>query len=459
MKTDVLIVGGGLAGLNAAAELRERHPELSYRIADRGGCASTEIMGFCAPVVPGDSPECFYNDILRAGAGLNTPETARILADRALPELYRLERMGIRFDRNPDGSRAVIRSVGSTFPRVVHSGTTTGKLAMRLLTQELLRERIVKLFLRNDRVCGALMENGTVIRCKAVILAGGGFAGLWKFSTWSKRLRGDSLVLAQEAGCELCNLGCVQFEPTVAVFPEPVYGFPVITTILHEGARLYGTDGTDLFTGEVPAKRKLAELIRNAIRNGFGFPHGGVMYDLSGVDESVFRSKYPEYYRKFMTLFPSFKEIRFEVKPAAHTTLGGIRIGPDASSTVSGIFAAGEAVGNLHGADRLGGNAGLEVFVFGRIAGASAGDYAAGCCFEELPELPAGSVPDSEPDARIAEILDRCFTVIPDRERCIEGISELEKMPSGGIARILREAFGDRLLKLSSESRNRTEEV
>ena len=451
MKTDVLIVGGGLAGLNAAAELREHFPELACTIADCGGGASSEIMGFCAPVGPQDSPEQFRRDILRAGDHLNSPELAQVLSERASGELARLEKLGIRFDRDAAGNYAAIRSVGSSFPRVVHSGTTTGKQAMKLLAAPVLRKRVVKLVVEDRAIRGALFEDGERVQCKAVILAGGGFAGLWKFSTWSKQLRGDCLVLAEDAGCELCNLGCVQFEPTVTVFPEKAYAFPVITTVLHEGARLYGADGKDLITGEIPAKRALAEKIQRAIDAGLGFSHGGVLYDFSGVDEPSFRAKYPEYHRKYLTLFPSFREVRFEVRPAAHTTLGGIRIGADASTGIAGLFAAGEAVGNLHGADRLGGNAGLEVFVFGRIAGASAGQYAAAHSFAPLPEtLPPPVLPDPGIYAGIAEILDRCFTVLPNPELCAEGLERLKELPSCGIVRVLEQAFRDRLTRARS---------
>ena len=456
MKTDVLIVGGGLAGLNAAAELREHFPELFCTIADCGGCASSEIMGFCAPVMPDDSPKRFYQDILRAGNNSNSPDLARVLAERAPGELDRLEKLGIRFDRDPDGSYAAIRSIGSSFPRVVHSGTTTGKQAMKLLAAPVLRRRVVKLIVEGGSLCGALLEDGEIIRCKAAVLAGGGFAGLWKFSTWSKRLRGDCLVLAEDAGCKLCNMGSVQFEPTVTVYPESAYGFPVITTVLHEGARLYGTDGKDLISGDIPAKRALAKRIQRTINAGLGFSHGGVLYDFSGVDEDSFRKKYPEYYRKYLSLFPSFREVRFEVRPAAHTTLGGIRIGVDASTGVGGIFAAGEAVGNLHGKDRLGGNAGLEVFVFGRIAGNSAGRYSAAHDFTRLPENSVrANIPDPAVYTEIAKILDRCFTVLPDKKLCEEGMSLLKKLPPCGIVKAVLEAFEDRL---SSQMRENTKE-
>ena len=167
MKTDVLIVGGGLAGLNAAAELRERFPELVCTIADCGGGASSEIMGFCAPVSPQDSPEQFRRDILRAGDHLNSPELARVLSERASGELARLEEMGIRFDRDAAGNYAAIRSVGSSFPRVVHSGTTTGKQAMKLLAAPVLRKRVVKLVVEDRAIRGALFEDGEQVQCKA----------------------------------------------------------------------------------------------------------------------------------------------------------------------------------------------------------------------------------------------------------------------------------------------------
>ena len=441
MECDVLIIGGGLAGLNAAAELREKYPALQVMIADAGGCASSEIMGFCAPVMPGDSPECFKADILKAGGGLNSDGLAQILAERALPEMKRLEAMGVDFDREADGSYAVIRSIGSTFPRVVHAGTVTGKLAMKLLAFPVEKCRIAHLLKSPSGViAGAVTESGEIIRARAVIIAAGGFPGLWQFSTWSKKLRGDMLVCAMEAGAELCNCGCVQFEPTVTVFPAAAKGFPVITTLLHEGAKLYDAAGNDLVADGVPPKRELAIRIQRAIDEDRAFEHGGVRYDLSGVDEMSLARKYPEYLKKYLQWFPDMKSVVFEVRPAAHTSLGGIRINADCSTAVPGLFAAGEAVGNLHGRDRLGGNAGLEVFVFGRIAGESAGRFAAAKGnFEALPDIPP------KREEFNSDILDRYFTVLPDEKKLRQGLSELENLPETSEISFLKQIISDRL--------------
>ena len=449
--TDVLIVGAGLAGLNAAAELRECAPELCVRIADAGGAASSEIMGFSAPVAPGDSPELFAGDILRSGGGCSDPGLVRTLTRNALPELHRLEAFGICFDRKPDGGYDTIHAVGTSFPRVVHSGTTTGKQAMRLLASPVERRRVVRLLTGGGRIAGVLFEDGSVIRAKAVILAGGGFAGLWKFSTWSKHLRGDALLLALGAGAELRDLGLIQFEPTVTVCPEKLAGFPVITTVLHEGAQLLNRNGEPLLDpGEpIPAKRQLAERIDRTIRDGRGTPHGGIRYDFSNVDEKRFAARYPEYYNKFRLLAPSFRELFFEVKPGAHTTLGGIRIDECCATGVPGLFAAGEAAGGLHGCDRLGGNAGLEVFVFGRIAGKSAAEYAKSA---PEPEISGDTkLPPHTPEAvyaAIADILDGCFPVIADEPHLREGVARLAGLPEYPAVQLAKRIFSDALQAL-----------
>lgn len=431
METDILILGAGLTGLNAAREIHETAPELRVLVADAGGGASSEIMGFSAPVNPPDSAEVLCSDTFASGGGYSDPALVRILADRAEPEMRRLETMGIRFDRTPDGHYSMVNAVGTSFPRVVHSGTTTGKQAIALLKTDVLKTRIVRLALGAQGIAGAWTEHGEFIRARAVVLAGGGFAGLWKFSTWSKNLRGDPAVLALEAGAELRDLQFVQFEPTVTVYPANLAGFPVITTVLHEGAKLLNRRGESLLKpGEnVPRKRELAERILREIRAGNGWEHGGIRYDFSEVDETAFAAKYPEYHLKFKRISPVFNELWFEVKPGAHTTLGGIRIAPDCSTCVPGLFAAGEAAGGLHGRDRLGGNAGLEVFVFGHLAGKSAARYAAshGFC---APQNSFARQPEPEGFFRqTADLLDRRFDPLSTSTDFEAGLAEARRLP------------------------------
>lgn len=454
---DVLIVGGGLAGCSAAAELAERFPRLAVRVVDAGGGASTEVMGFSAPVHPEDSPERFFDDTIRNADGEGDPRLARILADRALPELHRLEALGIEFDRTPDGSYDTLHAAGTSCPRVVHCGTSTGREVLRRLGIAPERRRVAALLLRDGGVAGARFADGEVIGCSAVLLAGGGFAGLWRFSSWNKLLRGDALLLARSAGAALDGLGLVQYEPTVTVHPESLSGFPVITTVLNSGARLLDRDGSSLLApGEpVPCKRELARRIAEALAAGRGCEHGGIRYDFSGVDEAEFARKYPGYHRKFQRVARSFCELFFEVKPGAHTTLGGIRIEPDGSTGVPGLFAAGECVGNLHGCDRLGGNAGLEVLVFGRIAGASAGAFADA----RSARFPAGAAETADMTGTppelfpvIGEILDRSCGVLRSEAGVRAGLRSLAELPCSPHVELVRLTLEDapaRLLRRS----------
>lgn len=450
---DVLVVGGGLAGSSAAAELAERFPRLAVRIVDGGGGASSEVMGFSAPVGPEDSPERFFRDTVRNANGAGDPRLARVLADRALPELRRMEALGVEFDRTPDGSYDTLHAAGTSCPRVVHCGTSTGREILRRLGIEPERRRVAALLLRDGAIAGARFADGEALGCSAVVLAGGGFAGLWRFSSWNKLLRGDALLLARFAGAALDGLGLVQYEPTVTVYPEALCGFPVITTVLNSGARLLDRDGNSLLApGEpVPCKRELARRIAEAVAAGRGWEHGGIRYDFSGVEEAEFARKYPGYHRKFRRFARSFRELFFEVKPGAHTTLGGIRIEPDGSTGVPGLFAAGECVGNLHGCDRLGGNAGLEVLVFGRIAGAAAGAFADG----RTARFPAGAAETADVTGTppelfpvIGEILDRSCGVLRSEGALREGMRALSGLPCAPHVELARLTLEDALMRL-----------
>jgi len=443
---DVLIVGGGLAGLQAAVTLRAKAPQKKIIIADLGGGASSEVMGFCAPVVSGDSPDCFADDTLKAGGGENDPSLFKRLCSDATDVLKSLEEIGIAFDRRPDGSYDLLRSLGSSFPRVAHYKTITGETAIEKYRESLKcpevefhKARIVKLFTKNGRIAGALgFENGAAVayNTPCVVMATGGGAGLYAFSTWTKMLQGSGYAMALSAGAQLTGMKRVQFEPCVAVYPKKFCGFPIITTMLFEGAKLIDGKGRNVLPPNtpVPAKRGLAELISAAVADGGDCGHGGVWFDFSGVPEEVFKTKYPEYYRKLRGISEDYGNLRIEVKPAAHTTLGGIKITDNAAASVPGLFAAGEASGGIHGRDRIGGNAGLEVFVFGRAAGMSAAKYKAEAvdithdCEAFISALPVGTSSRRDILENIGKLLDSHAGVLRNAEESAECLEQLKKL-------------------------------
>ena len=125
-------------------------------------------MGFSAPVGPEDSPERFFCDTVRNANGAGDPRLARVLADRALPELRRMEALGVEFDRTPDGSYDTLHAAGTSCPRVVHCGTSTGREILRRLGIEPERRRVSALLLRDGAIVGARFADGEALGCSAV---------------------------------------------------------------------------------------------------------------------------------------------------------------------------------------------------------------------------------------------------------------------------------------------------
>ena len=203
---------------------------------------------------------------------------------------------------------------------------------------------------------------------RAVVIATGGWCGKYDFSTNPSYLRGDGIALAQSVGAAVRDMDQVQYEPTVRV-EGPQRGVPVITTLLYKGATLRNDAGEEFLADnrlnkDVLSQAILAEMARTQA--------SGVWYDLTAVAEEDMRA---------CKMDPSVRHIR--IAPAPHTSLGGVcidtacRVLDAQGAPIAGLFAAGEVTGGLHGANRLGGNAGTEILVFGKIAGESAAAYVA----------------------------------------------------------------------------------
>lgn len=387
---DCLVIGGGLSGFMAAREAIQRG--LSVCMLQDGMGASPWVHGLCIPLHPDDSPACYLTDTLRSGQGLSDPALARALCLDAPDMLCEIERMGLSINCEA-GAYQLLKPLGASHPRVASIGNETGVHILRALhdalpahMQTMEKTRAVRLCTADGRVCGALAfdtEQSTwhQIDAKAVVLACGGFCGIFPHSTNKRDSGGDGTAMAFFAGAQLCDMEFVQFEPSAAVWPEALLGTSMITTLLYEGAVLRNKHGERFMLrhskeGERISKDMLSRRIAEEIHCGNGTAHGGVLFDATAVDTARLNTRYESYVRRYRAVGIDLATEWIELAPAPHTSLGGVRIDAHGSTSLPGLFACGEVTGGLHGASRIGGSAGLETLVFGKRAGQSAAEYA-----------------------------------------------------------------------------------
>ena len=363
--TDVLVIGGGLAGWRAAQAAARAG--CSVRLVANGVGNSPEIHALNCPVHPEDSVELFIEDTMRSGKGAN---------DRALVETLCRESVALKdefpFDREPDGGYKLLHTLGASVPRCVSIGHAIGEYALR----EIRRELAGKVEVVEGRVTRI-----DFTEARSVVLATGGWCGKYPFTTNPPYLRGDGIELAKSLGAAVRDMNVVQYEPTVALAPPRLRGIPVITTMLFEGATFRNAEGEEFLRDKHVNKDEMAAAVLSEIAAGRGID-GGVWYDATGVPSEVMAERYGATYARYAAADVDISKTPMLVAPAPHTSLGGVVIDvkcrvlrPD-GSPIPGLFAAGEVTGGVHGANRLGGNAGTEVLVFGRIAGNSAADFA-----------------------------------------------------------------------------------
>jgi len=416
---DVLIVGGGAAGSRAAYEAKRAHPRLKVMLAVAGGYGSSgstnliasESLGISAPfdyMKDGDSPDVFYRDILETGAGLSDPGLSRIVADEACARVDDLAALGVVFDRGKSGI-VQCKLSGCTKARSLTCGGSTGREIVRVLKGEIQKfgveilenVRVIDL-VRDDhgRVCGVLALIGReriFIGAGAVVLASGGAGRVFRHNVNPPSLEGDGWSMAYRMGARLVNLEFFQIGP--AVFNAPLK-FIIHSHMWRLRPRLTNTLGEEFLPRYCPAGIDPAEVLdlkvmsypfsvrTNAkyldiaifkeIMAGRGTPSGGVWFDVTHADTKTLRTQAPITYETLLRAGIDLARERIEVGPVVQNFNGGILIDADGFTGVEGLYAAGEATGGVHGADRPGGNNLIDTQVFGYRAGRAAAACAAG---------------------------------------------------------------------------------
>lgn len=408
---DVLVIGSGLAGLRAAeAAAREG---ASVIVAGKGIGASPGIMGFIATTNMDDSTEVYYNDLLKSGSYINNRKLARILAEDSIKEARNLEELGLEFDKNGDGSLNLLQPLGCSYPRLVHHKALTGIKASALIREDCKKKGVVfeqsimitELLQHNSKIIGAVgisLKDGDFVSylAKAVVLAAGGCGAIYPVTTYPKNIVGDGYAMAYRAGVELVDMEFMQFEPCCFVYPESIKGTPIPTTMLMEGAVLRNIQGERFMLkydekGEKIQKDELSRGIAIEIAEGRGTEHKGVYYDVTMLPRDMVVINHCIFYDPALKAGVDLTKEPAEVAPAAHTLMGGVKINERCESSKEGLFAAGEVVGGVHGANRLGGAAGAEVLTFGAKAGKYAARFAL-ASKEVVPEVKAMELIEKE---------------------------------------------------------------
>ena len=412
-KTDILVIGAGGAGARAAIEAATTDPELNITILNQGpigksGLTSMANGGMQWVEHPDDSPEALFEDIIQVGCYLNDQNLVEVLAQEGPQRAKELITWGakmISISPQKSGRKSADSPAGRpTYPR---SHYIPGVTYMEALRNKIARQSNItvfedvittKLLTADKRVIGAFVlsiRTGEyfVIEAKAVVLASGGLGEIYPHSTNAPfymhgHATGMGYAMAFHAGAELIDMEMVQFTGN-QLYPPWLLGNPALLSVMC-GGKYVNALGEEFL--QLPQPRDaIQRLAYKEIKEGRGTERGGVYIDLTlsplsseEIEEQLKHSLAEEIAKERWKLIkamsvndPDPKNWRVEFTPGgAHFFMGGVRINEKCETSLEGLFAAGEVSGGVHGANRMGGNAMVEIIVFGKRAGESAAEYA-----------------------------------------------------------------------------------
>ncbi|MGI5218927.1 L-aspartate oxidase [Nocardia sp. CA-290969] len=411
--TSVLVIGTGGAGLRAAIELAERGIDVLVVGKRPKADAHTTLAagGINAALSTMDREDSWQQhaaDTITESYLLARPDTVRTVTEHAARGIDDLERWGMPFARESDG-RISQRFFGAhTYRRTAFAGDYTGLEIQRTLVNRAAQLGIqiidtcyvTRILVHDNVVFGAygfdLDDGGRyAFRADAVILAAGGHTRIWR-RTSSRRDEntGDSVRLAVLAGGRIRDPELVQFHPSGLIEPENAAGTLVSEAARGEGGVLRNAGGERFMQRYDPERMELSTRDRVAlaayteIKEGRGTDNGGVWLDVSHLPRETIMRRLPRVYQTMLELqMLDITRSPIEIAPTAHYSMGGVWVRADDHGTgVEGLYAVGEASSGLHGANRLGGNSLIELFVYGRIVGEAAARYSAGLSVQRRSE-------------------------------------------------------------------------
>ena len=398
---DVLVVGGGLAGIRAAIAAVEANPRIRVGMVSkvypmRSHTVSAE-GGAAAVMRPEDSYETHAFDTIKGSDYLADQDVVEAFVREAPIEIIQMEHWGCPRSRDEDGKISVRPFGGMTTWRTCFAADKSGFHMLHAVFQtsikypQIIRHDeafVTKLLVEDSRCVGVValdMKTGRfdAITARSVILATGGLGRVYAFTTNGNICTGDGMALAYRAGVGLKDMEMVQFHPTGL----PFTGILITEAVRGEGGYLLNNEGERFLKRYVPNKMELGprDIISRAMMtefeegHGFEGPHGKYLHlDVRHLGEDVIDRKLP-FMRELGREFVGIDIVKdpIPVRPVQHYMMGGIDADISGATPMAGLYAAGECANvGLNGANRLGSNSLPECLVFGAAAGRAAAEYA-----------------------------------------------------------------------------------
>lgn len=384
---DVIIIGGGLAGLFCALKLAPRPVTvLAAAPIGKGASSAWAQAGVAAAVSPGDTIEKHVSDTIAAGAGIVDEKIARLMASQAADRIHDLLDYGVPFDRDLEGHLKTSREAAHSENRVVRvKGDMAGRAIMEALVSAVKSTPSIRLMegyvaeeilTQNNHVSGLIARpqggdatHTVVLPAKGIVMAAGGVGYLYEITTNPSEARGGGVGMAARAGAKIADPEFVQFHPTaINVGKDPA---PLATEALRgEGCTLHNSSGERFMlsidpAGEMAPRDIVARGIFEEVQAG-----RGAFLDCTKAIGQHFADEFPTVYGYCVDAGIDPTKDRIPVIPAAHYFMGGIFTDSDGRTTLDGLWACGEVTSTgAHGANRLASNSLLEAVVFAaRIA-------------------------------------------------------------------------------------------
>lgn len=381
IKTDVLIIGSGIAGVYMALSI---NPEVNVTILAKEeiNISNSALAqgGIAVSLGEADSPKQHKDDTVYAGAGLSDEEMVWILVSEARKSILDLCELGVNFDMHM-GALSLTREAAHSKRRIIHAGDFTGKevcdkliIAAKERKNITFKERTFAVdVVTEGEVCkGAVVldqkEGRQIIyACNHIICASGGFGQLYKNTTNPIIATGDGMAMAYRAGATLTDMEFVQFHPT-ALYHEKNKSFLISEAVRGEGAVLRNNK-SELFMEKYHELKELAprDVVARAIFSEMQKSNAECVYlDITHKDRDYLKTRFPKIFATCLEYGIDISKDYIPVAPAEHYCMGGIKTDAQGRTGIENLFACGEvACTGLHGANRLASNSLLEGLVFG----------------------------------------------------------------------------------------------